>query len=229
MHAFSTDGKAKKPSLRPQQHHKSGRERPRADGSGASLMERQRKKKQKKKRKNRERGTRDKRERGAMCTLLREPCVSVPRADLLKVGSEATASDDGVSFLETERVVIAVEDETDDVLPGHLGQLSGEDVLHSHQGDAVVGLAVVRDALESDQPRLLLLGRPPVATQEAQAAFTHQTRLNAKEEEAAAGKREERGSALRAGYTGADGWRCLHRQRKVLPGTRKTPRTLCGL
>lgn len=71
---------------------------------------------------------------------------------------EADASDYlGVVLEDDHGLVISIEDQLDDILLGHLGQLPGEDILEVEQVLQVLVVLVVADDLEGDLVGLLLL------------------------------------------------------------------------
>ena len=81
------------------------------------------------------------------------------RKALHGVGAEAKAAHH-LLFLEKDHgVVLAVEEEADDVLAGHLGQLGREDVLGACQPHVRAVRTLVRDHLIRQRPLLLLAVR----------------------------------------------------------------------
>ena len=82
--------------------------------------------------------------------------------------SEADAADYFHSISEDDHgFVISIEDQLHDVLLGHLGQLSGEDVLEVEQEFQVLVILVIPDDSEGDLVGLLLLLGGRVAGHEA--------------------------------------------------------------
>lgn len=79
---------------------------------------------------------------------------------LFQEHSEADASDHlGAVLLDDHRFMVAVEDQLDDVLLGHLGQLPAKDVLEIEQlAHALVSLVVANHHKLNDPLVLFVLG-----------------------------------------------------------------------